>query len=119
VFDSGSFGLFLASQGAQQEKAASHVPLSVGKQTRTRSSTKFLNLKTFSERRVVLIAEKMNFEGFQDLIRRVAVEWYKAAKKEIIEMELVITYMITSNYNSRNYIITSLQGISLLAQSAH
>ena len=32
----------------------------------------------------------MNFEGFQDLIRRVAQEWYKAAKKEIIELEMVI-----------------------------
>ena len=32
----------------------------------------------------------MNFEGFQDLIRRVAVEWYKAAQKEIIEMDMVI-----------------------------
>ena len=31
----------------------------------------------------------MNFEGFQDLMRRVAVEWLKAAKKEIIEMEMV------------------------------
>ena len=31
----------------------------------------------------------MNFEGFQDLIRRVAVEWYKAAQKDIIEMEMV------------------------------
>ena len=33
----------------------------------------------------------MNFEGFQDLIRRVAQEWYKAAKKEIIELEMVIS----------------------------
>ena len=32
----------------------------------------------------------MNFEGFQDLIRRVAVEWYKAAQKDIIEMEMVM-----------------------------
>ena len=32
----------------------------------------------------------MNFEGFQDLIRRVAVEWYKAAQKEIIEMDMVM-----------------------------
>ena len=34
----------------------------------------------------------MNFEGFQDLIRRVADGWYKAAKKEIIEMEMVMTH---------------------------
>ena len=33
----------------------------------------------------------MNFEGFQDLIRRVAQEWYKSAKKEIIELEMVIS----------------------------
>ena len=39
----------------------------------------------------------MNFEGFQDLIRRVAVEWYKAAKKEIIEMEMVNSF--TLDYN--------------------
>ncbi len=35
----------------------------------------------------------MNFEGFKDLIQRVAVQWYAIAKKEIIEMDAVNNYL--------------------------
>ncbi len=35
----------------------------------------------------------MNFEGFKDLIQRVAVQWYALAKKEIVDMDAVNNYL--------------------------
>jgi len=35
----------------------------------------------------------MNFEGFQDLMRRIARTWYERAKVEIIEMDYVNAYL--------------------------
>lgn len=43
----------------------------------------------------------MNFEGFQDLIRRVATEWYKLAKKDIIEMEMVDAYLEENPFTAK------------------
>ena len=36
----------------------------------------------------------MNFEGFQDLMRRIARTWYERAKAEV--RETVITFVYTS-----------------------
>ena len=35
----------------------------------------------------------MNFEGFKDLISRVAMQWYGNAKKEILDFEAVDAYL--------------------------
>ena len=35
----------------------------------------------------------MNFEGFKDLISRVAIQWYGNAKKEILDFEAVDAYL--------------------------
>lgn len=35
----------------------------------------------------------MNFEGFKDLIQRVAMQWYSAAKKEIPDMDAIDAYL--------------------------
>merc|ERR1712213_259149 len=40
----------------------------------------------------------MNFEGFQDLMRRIARAWYERAKAEIIEMNLVNNYLKESPF---------------------
>ena len=40
----------------------------------------------------------MNFEGFKDLIQRVAVEWWRLAKREIIELDSVKTYLQESPF---------------------
>jgi len=40
----------------------------------------------------------MNFEGFQDLMRRIARAWYERAKAEIIEMNMVNNYLKESPF---------------------
>merc|ERR1711936_995811 len=40
----------------------------------------------------------MNFEGFQDLMRRIARTWYERAKAEIIEMNMVNNYLKESPF---------------------
>jgi len=40
----------------------------------------------------------MNFEGFQDLMRRIARTWYERSKMEIVEMEMVTTYLQESPF---------------------
>ena len=40
----------------------------------------------------------MNFEGFKDLIQRVAIEWWKLAKREIIEFDQVRIYLQESPF---------------------
>lgn len=35
----------------------------------------------------------MNFEGFKDLIQRVAIAWYSSARKEITDIEAVDAYL--------------------------
>ena len=40
----------------------------------------------------------MNFEGFKDLIQRVAGEWWKLAKREIIELDMVKEYLQESPF---------------------
>lgn len=35
----------------------------------------------------------MNFEGFKDLIQRVAIQWYSLARKEITDIEAVDAYL--------------------------
>jgi len=40
----------------------------------------------------------MNFEGFQDLMRRIARTWYERAKSEIIEMNMVNNYLKESAF---------------------
>jgi len=40
----------------------------------------------------------MNFEGFQDLMRRIARTWYERAKAEIIEMDSVNNYLKDSPF---------------------
>ncbi len=48
----------------------------------------------------------MNFEGFKDLIQRVAIQWYSMAKKEVPDMEAVDAYLaknpFTAEQNSDN-----------------
>merc|ERR1712128_296689 len=41
---------------------------------------------------------KMNFEGFQDLMRRIARTWYERAKMEIMEMDMVDAYLKESPF---------------------
>ena len=43
----------------------------------------------------------MNFEGFKDLIHRVAGQWWKLAKKEIVELDLVQKYLQESPFLAR------------------
>ena len=43
----------------------------------------------------------MNFEGFQDLIHRVVTQWWQVAKKEIVEMDLVTTYLEESPFKAK------------------
>lgn len=40
----------------------------------------------------------MNFEGFQDLMRRIARTWYERSKLEIIEMDMVQDYLKESPF---------------------
>jgi len=40
----------------------------------------------------------MTFEGFQDLMRRIARNWYERAKAEIIEMNIVNNYLKESPF---------------------
>merc|ERR1712004_267940 len=40
----------------------------------------------------------MNFEGFQDLMRRIARAWYERARAEIIEMNMVNNYLKESPF---------------------
>merc|ERR1711963_1336644 len=40
----------------------------------------------------------MTFEGFQDLMRRIARNWYERAKAEIIEMNMVNNYLKESPF---------------------
>ena len=40
----------------------------------------------------------MNFEGFKDLVQRVAIEWWKLAKREIIELDMVKEYLQESPF---------------------
>jgi len=40
----------------------------------------------------------MNFEGFQDLMRRIARTWYERAKIEILEMDMVNNYLSESPF---------------------
>eukprot|EP00090_Calanus_glacialis_P027047 TRINITY_DN4255_c0_g1_i1.p1 TRINITY_DN4255_c0_g1~~TRINITY_DN4255_c0_g1_i1.p1 ORF type:complete len:575 (-),score=153.79 TRINITY_DN4255_c0_g1_i1:116-1840(-) len=40
----------------------------------------------------------MNFEGFQDLMRRIARTWYERAKMEIMEMDMVNEYLKESPF---------------------
>jgi len=40
----------------------------------------------------------MNFEGFQDLMRRIARTWYERAKAEVIEMDMINTYLKESPF---------------------
>ena len=42
----------------------------------------------------------MNFEGFKDLIQRVAIQWYALAKKEIIEFEAVEAYLAKNPFTA-------------------
>ena len=44
---------------------------------------------------------RMNFEGFQDLIHRVVTQWWQVAKKEIVEMDLVTTYLEESPFKAK------------------
>ena len=43
----------------------------------------------------------MNFEGFQELIQRVAAEWWKLAKREVIELDLVKGYLQDSPFKAK------------------
>ena len=43
----------------------------------------------------------MNFEGFQDLMRRIARTWYERAKVEILEMDLVNAYLQDSPFTAK------------------
>ena len=43
----------------------------------------------------------MNFEGFQDLMRRVARTWYERARVEILEFDLVTAYLQHSPFTSQ------------------
>jgi hypothetical protein len=42
----------------------------------------------------------MNFEGFKDLIQRVAVQWYALAKKEILDMDAVDKYLAVNPFSA-------------------
>ena len=42
----------------------------------------------------------MNFEGFKDLIQRVAIQWYALAKKEIIDFEGVEAYLAKNPFTA-------------------
>lgn len=42
----------------------------------------------------------MNFEGFRDLIQRVAIQWYSAAKKEIADMDAVDAYLAINPFTA-------------------
>ena len=43
----------------------------------------------------------MNFEGFQDLMRRIARTWYERAKIEILEMDMVNAYLQDSPFTAK------------------
>jgi len=43
----------------------------------------------------------MNFEGFQDLMRRIARTWYERAKVEIMEMDMVNEYLKESPFTAK------------------
>ena len=42
----------------------------------------------------------MNFEGFKDLIQRVAIAWYAQAKKEITDMDAVNSYLAKNPFTA-------------------
>ena len=44
--------------------------------------------------------DAMNFEGFKDLIQRVAIQWYALAKKEIIDFEGVEAYLAKNPFTA-------------------
>jgi len=43
----------------------------------------------------------MNFEGFQDLMRRIARTWYERSKIEILEMDMVNAYLQDSPFTAK------------------
>jgi len=43
----------------------------------------------------------MNFEGFQDLMRRIARTWYERSKVEVMEMDLVNAYLQESPFTAK------------------
>ena len=43
----------------------------------------------------------MNFEGFKDLIHRVVTQWWQLAKKEIVELDFVTTYLEESPFKAK------------------
>ena len=43
----------------------------------------------------------MNFEGFKDLIQRVATSWYAAAKRDITDIEAVDAYLALNPFTAQ------------------
>merc|ERR1712004_652270 len=62
------------------------------------SQTTLRRTSTEREGRSGDIKMTMNFEGFQDLMRRIARAWYERAKAEIIEMNMVNNYLKESPF---------------------
>merc|ERR1711962_1156243 len=62
------------------------------------SQTTLRRTSTEREGRSEHVKMTMNFEGFQDLMRRIARAWYERAKAEIIEMNLVNNYLKESPF---------------------
>merc|ERR1712047_139868 len=62
------------------------------------SQTTLRRTSTEREGRSEHVKMTMNFEGFQDLMRRIARAWYERAKAEIIEMNMVNNYLKESPF---------------------
>ena len=43
----------------------------------------------------------MNFEGFKDLIQRVAIKWYSQSKREITDLEAVDSYLAVNPFTAQ------------------